>query len=382
MQYAPSIRELNVTPNGLLVSIDRARFAGCTILILPNGVVSVGDSKVFSELNRLAYVVLPAGLISIGVCVFNGCARLASITLPRSLISIGSMAFAGCNSLTSIAFPDGLTIIEDNAFSGCTGLTSVTLPEQLLQVDELVFYQCTGLVEVAMPRGLQVVKTSSFEGCTSLVDIIFPAGLTNIGQCAFAGCTSLVDVVFQEGLQAIGRHAFAGCSNLRTVTLPEMMPLIDREAFKCCTALETLIVSPSSKVWADEPAWTRVTWTRVTTELPALRRVWAPDRVIARLGGPFEFSTCFADLPRAKQAESWAGLQLRRWRKSGGGHRKSRTRKQLEFKVMLFSTRLCREIDTFLPPEMWLLILSFVPHPTLRQTLESDRLSTFNISPG
>jgi len=313
MQYAPSIRELNVTPNGLLVSIDRARFGGCTILILPNGVVSVGDSKVFSELNRLAYVVLPAGLIS-----------------------IGRDAFA----------------------------------------------YCMFLVEVVMPRGLQVVKTSTFEGCTSLVDIVFPAGLTNIGQCAFAGCTSLVDVVFQEGLKAIGRHAFAGCSNLRTVTLPEMMPLIDREAFKCCTALETLIVSPSSKVCADEPAWTRVTWTRVTTELPALRRVWAPDRVIARLGGPFEFSTCFADLPRAKQAESWAGLQLRRWCKSGGGHRKSRTRKQLEFEVMLFSTRLCREIDTFLPPEMWLLILSFVPHPTLRQTLESDRLSTFNISPG
>jgi hypothetical protein len=358
MQYAPSIRELNVTPNGLLVSIDRARFGGCTILILPNGVVSVGDSKVFSELNRLAYVVLPAGLISIGVRVFNGCARLVSIPLPRSLISIGSMAFAGCNSLISIAFPDGLTIIEDNAFSGCTGL-----------------------VEVVMPRGLQVVKTSTFEGCTSLVDIVFPAGLTKIGQCAFAGCTSLVDVVFQEGLQAIGKHAFAGCSNLRTVTLPEMMPLIDREAFKCCTALETLIVSPSSKLWVDEPAWTRVTWTRVTTELPALRRVWAPDRVIARLGGPFEFSTCFADLPRAKQAESWAGLQLRRWCKSGGGHRKSRTRKQLEFEVMLFSTRLCREIDTFLPPEMWLLILSFVPHPTLRQTLESDRLSAIWLSP-
>ena len=53
---------------------------------------------------NLKEIVVPNGVIYIGIDAFYSCNSLISITIPSSLIQIGNNAFYGCKSLTSITF--------------------------------------------------------------------------------------------------------------------------------------------------------------------------------------------------------------------------------------------------------------------------------------
>jgi len=66
----------------------------------------------------LTEVVLPEGVLSIGMHTFSLCTSLRMITLPRGLRSIGVAPFGGCRSLRELDLPESVESIDERAFTG------------------------------------------------------------------------------------------------------------------------------------------------------------------------------------------------------------------------------------------------------------------------
>lgn len=107
-----NLTEINVSSNnqnyssvdGVLYNKNRTSLlfypAGKSkIVIIPNGVTSIGDSAFMN--NNITSVTIPNGVTSIGKYAFNN-NKLTSITIPDSVTSIESSAFSGCKELTNI----------------------------------------------------------------------------------------------------------------------------------------------------------------------------------------------------------------------------------------------------------------------------------------
>lgn len=105
-------------------------------------------------------------------------------------------------------------------------------------------------------------------------------------------------------------------------------------------------------------------------------RIWAPDHVINQLGGPFQKYATLAEVPRgmraAPDATTWTAAQLYLWWSdpqddAGKGRVLCPSRQQMVWTVMHVALRLettstSPELADVLPPEMWMLIMTFVKH--------------------
>lgn len=78
---------------------------------------------------------------SIGSCALSVC-DFTSVILPNSVISIGDSAFAGCSNLTSIVIPNGVKSIGPNAFRQSNKLVDVTIPSSVTSIEEYAFAEC------------------------------------------------------------------------------------------------------------------------------------------------------------------------------------------------------------------------------------------------
>lgn len=113
---------------------------------VPNGILSIDGW--FGKCGELTTVHLPDGLISIGICAFQGCSSLKSIDLPDSLRTIEKCAFQ-LSGLESIKLPPNLETIEDQAFMW-PPLTSITIPESVNYIGSQAF-EYTKISEISLP---------------------------------------------------------------------------------------------------------------------------------------------------------------------------------------------------------------------------------------
>ena len=260
-----------------------------------------------------------------------------TVTIPDSVSTIGYGAFCNCSSLASIAIPASVTAIGEYAFVDCSSLASITIPDSLTTIREAAFYECRSLASITIPNSVTTIGRYSFNGCSALVSIAIPDSVTTIKDYAFYECTSLTSITIPDSVTTIGRLAFDGCDLLTTV-----------------------LVQPTG---AGAGA----------TQSPPfelnnihIKRIWAPDRVINQLGGPFEDYATLTDVPRAMwvapDATTWAGVQLwMYWSDPETDASKKRvlckSRQQMVWTVMHVAERL-----EILPDELWLLIFTFVKH--------------------
>jgi hypothetical protein len=333
-----------------VTAIGHNVFAYCSSLeeiALPDTLVGL-SVLAFHECSNLRTIALPDTLRVIDEGAFLGCSSLREVALPNMLFGIGSGAFYGCSSLTEITLPDTVTAISRRTFLGCSSLREIVLPSTLTAIGESAFDGCSSLQKIKIPATLAAFGESAFHNCSSLQEIVMPDTLLDIGDNAFAGCSSLREVELPCMLTRIGERAFSRCSNLQTVALPSTLATIGKGAFARCSSLTSVALSDTlvaAMVWSSNEAFqkcssltmlfvvasptTRAALATATTlwpvwnaflptHLPHITRVWAPDVIVAVLGGLFEAYSRWTDLPTALQAapariQSWAGVELWRW---------------------------------------------------------------------
>ena len=110
--------------NNCLISNENNVILGCKNSILPDDVVSIGDSAFF------------------------GCQDLLSIVIPESVTSIGDAAFYNCDGLTSIVIPDSVTSIGDSAFRNCDNLENVVIGKGVQTIGNTVFYESPKVTDI------------------------------------------------------------------------------------------------------------------------------------------------------------------------------------------------------------------------------------------
>ena len=312
---------------------------------------------------HLKTVTLPDGLSYIGSNAFAGCTTLRTIKLPSTLECIQCKAFQLCHNLQRVSFPEGLRVIGVGAFEACSSLRSVHFPGSIRYIMSNAFHRCSGLRSIVFAESGDAFRVASvgsgaFRWCTNVQHVALSKHVKAIPHGTFASCYSLQFVDFPEGLAGICEHAFYDCRCLQHVIMPETLTDLHQLAFADCANWHTFVVRPSGEP-AMGPGSNQ--WANV----PDPTCVWAPDLVVAQLGGPFAAYTRFAEVPPALRAASWATVELGRWwAPVGGKHRLSAEQMKREFTVMAVDARFRKQVEVNLPREIWRVVLAFVMRDT------------------
>ena len=184
------------------------------------GATSISANE-FRGCNRLASIIIPNNVISIGNDAFRECSSLTSISIPDGVTSISSQTFYLCNELTSINLPNGITSIGGGAFRDCKKMSAINLPQSITSIGKSAFNGCISLKTLTIPIGINRIENNTFLGCSNLTSITIPSGITYVGNSSFSGCSSLASVVSEiEEPFAFGSGAFSEISSSCTLTIP------------------------------------------------------------------------------------------------------------------------------------------------------------------
>ena len=267
-----------VTPGAVSTLWDSC-FEGCTALHNVNfatSIFAVIGASAFKNCQGLGDITLPAtvrvvqssafcqsGLTSVTFQegsslknipdeTFLNCARLASIVWPSSVATIGARAFKGCTQLFSssdLTLPDSVTSIGDASFEG-TGLTSLRIrgSSKLAIIEANSFHNCQSLGTVYL-SAVTDIKSNAFSGCVTLSSVSLWK-VSNIGASAFARNTQLKSIILPETLTNLEESAFEGCSSLSSVHIKGTTASlsIGTSALKDCGSSLTVFYCRSANV--------------------------------------------------------------------------------------------------------------------------------------
>lgn len=290
-----------------VTEITNHAFYGCsglTTIIVPEGVISIGDSA-FYGCSNLTSIIIPKSVTNIGDWAFYNCSALVSLIIPKSVTSIGNFAFDGTvwfnnqpdgllymgkilygykgimSGNTSVEIKEDTISIGNSVFRDCSGLTSIIIPEGVTSIGDFAFENCCGLTSIIIPNSVTRIGRNAFRGCSSLTSIIIPEEIMNIGYSAFDGCSSLTSImvvdnnldydsrnscnaivetktntliagcittIIPDSVTSIEDTAFSGCNGLTSITIPKSVTNIGEYAFSGCRGL-TSITIPDSVIW-------------------------------------------------------------------------------------------------------------------------------------
>ncbi|MBD5397530.1 leucine-rich repeat domain-containing protein [bacterium] len=188
-------------PSGIQTIVDDA-FRGCsglTSVTIPESVTSTGDSafRGCSSLTSVEWnaVDCPNRGWSYDISPFYGCKNIMSITFGNQVEYIPTYLCAGMNKLASVMIPNSVTSIGHDAFRGCSGLTSVNIPEGMTYIGYFAFRGCSGLTSVNILEGMTYIAQGTFQGCSGLTSVTIPKSVTEIYRDAFLDCSVLTSVI-------------------------------------------------------------------------------------------------------------------------------------------------------------------------------------------
>lgn len=175
--------------------------------------------------DSLQTIILPNGLISIGDHAFQSCLGMKVLLLPPALTKISSFAFLGCSNITDVIFPSTLKHLALGAFANCIGIKKLYFPDSIITIDLNAFYNCVGLTELTLPIGLSSLGSSAFENCSGITgNVNIPEGLTRIEDNTFKNCQLIDSLTLPSKLSYIGYMAFKDCSSLKTIYCNNPVP--------------------------------------------------------------------------------------------------------------------------------------------------------------
>lgn len=292
-----SLRSI-IIPSGV-VSIGNHAFYDCTKLntiVIPDNIKYIGDHA-FSGCNNMKNIngntdgsfIVPSGITSIGLAVFDSCRSLVSIVIPDSITSIGDYAFGGCDSIETVTIPNSVISIGNGAFQGCNNLKRINseidgtfcIPNSVEMIGKGAFFSCGKLVSITLPfvgdkahtaadsyqyplgyifgstengfTSLAVKVTQNFIGENQSVindeyNIIKTlrnvtiTGETTITSGAFQNCSLLTSITITGKVTSIESNAFQNCSALTEITIPKSVTFIDDKAFDGCSSLKSIVI--------------------------------------------------------------------------------------------------------------------------------------------
>jgi hypothetical protein len=277
----------SVTIPSSVTSIDNYAFRGCNsltgITVASNNPIYSSESDVLFDKNKVAIVRYPEGKTdnsytipgSVTVIVegaFIGCNSLKSIIIPEGILSIGVRAFMDCSSLASITIIN-VTSIGHEAFAGCTGLQSVEVKWPIPCTIWYVFNRVNlSQVTLIVPYGTKD-KYEQAEGWRDFGSIIYSgetpgtdspqnftignfrydvnAGNSNTVSVSAANKNISGDITISSAVTyeevtytvtGIGSEGFSSCTRLTSVIIPVSVASIGDNAFKGCTGLQSFEV--------------------------------------------------------------------------------------------------------------------------------------------
>lgn len=281
-----------------LTSIGKQAFDSTNItgsLIIPNGVIEIGVSA-FNNCSGLnGTLTLSRSLITIGNQAFANCKNISgSLDIPESVTTIGGGAFRSCQSFTgSLELPDGLKNLEPQTFSFCYGLSGsltipnnitsipsfcfqscgfdgyLTLPSSLIYIENKAFSGCKFKGQLNIPKNVVVIGESAFENNQFGDNLVLPEELASIGLKAFYGCTRLTGVLeIPNDIISIPESAFAECKQLEGIILPRTIENIGANAFQNCYQLNSITCKATTPPIVASTAFNGVAKDNFTVEVP------------------------------------------------------------------------------------------------------------------
>jgi len=236
-----------------ITGVDKTLSGTITIPSVINGynVTAIGD-KAFNACTKLAGVVLPDTITTIGTYAFYDCS-MTSVNIPEGVLKIGSYAFFSTN-IKVLNIPKTVTSIGSGVVEGCHYITAINVDEAneyYSSVDGVLFDKAVtkliaypkakGVTEYTVPEGVTVIGNAAFKDTSAtLKKVNLPSTLVTIDVNAFRYCVGLTDIVIPVGVKTISTTAFYSCTKLKTVTLPKTITSIGGNAFSLCNALETV----------------------------------------------------------------------------------------------------------------------------------------------
>lgn len=135
----------NITEVGMWC-FDKTKFYD-TAKNWENGVLYCGNVLVEGKENIKGACTIKAGTKCIADSAFRFSEKLTSVTIPGTVTHIGNDAFYGC-ALSKVVIPEGVVSVGVGAFGGNQKLTTITFPKSLKTVGNDVLVNCESLKTV------------------------------------------------------------------------------------------------------------------------------------------------------------------------------------------------------------------------------------------
>lgn len=197
-------------------------------------------SYVFAECPKLTQVVLPEGLVSLGIGAFNACTELSDVTMPQSLTTVGSGVFNGTKVFNDSLTDDGGNIVyADNWIVAVVNSAEITelswsgvekpaadatfIREGTVGIVGRAFVSCENLTRVVLPPSIKYLGDSCFARNKALYSVTLP-GVETISYGVFSDCDILLILDLGQSLKSIGAKAFYGCDRLDNPTTGDLIP--------------------------------------------------------------------------------------------------------------------------------------------------------------
>ena len=200
-------------------------------------------------------------IASIAASAFDGNKNVTSLVLPDTLVSVGQSAFINCSNIGgTLVIPDSLTSVGNHPFYGL-GIRELRMGSGLSRIGNWMFYGCSKLTNVVWNATIQGVNERGFYGCKTLksftgpgTDGGFPTNLTYIGWGAFytEGYESFlpgVDVRLPS-LTSFGEQAFRA-GGIRSAEIGGGAATVGASAFRACLKLESLVLNDGTRTLGD-----------------------------------------------------------------------------------------------------------------------------------
>ncbi|MFR9165707.1 MAG: leucine-rich repeat protein [Dysgonomonas sp.] len=225
---------IDLTPFTSLSHIGGRCFGQSTAkVILPKHLTSTFESD-FSGFK--GEVVLPEGLLNIGMYSFANNTQMKKLTLPTGLQAIDKGAFAN-SIIDSIDFSQckNVKTISTHAFYGIKGIIDLTPFTSLSRIGGQCFKYSTA--KVILPKHLKIIQSGSFSGFTG--EVTLHEGIIQIEDAAFMSVTQ-ANICLPKTLQSIGEDAFR-YAKIKRVIIPDSLTKIAAKAFMDCTELVEIV---------------------------------------------------------------------------------------------------------------------------------------------